>query len=224
VRSLRGEARMSYQTNQGRVKATVRMMGRSGGQLRFDVVSPVDTPLSTLVCSSGRFALVDSQKNQHFHGPATPCNLARLLQVELRPADVHVVLGGGTPIIKHQSAKLSWDNRAGEEVLVLSAAKVVQTIRLDGRDNRWRLKSSELRDKSGKLLLKLAVSDYSKVSGVEIPKTIAVEQPLNKASLLMSFRKREINLKLPEIAFELPKAEGLPSQEVTCATKVKLGS
>lgn len=224
VRSLRGEARMSYRTDQGKVKATVRMMARQGGDLRFDVVSPFDTPLATLVCSGGRFALVDSRKGRHYHGPASPCNLARLLQVALRPEDVRAVLSGSTPLIEYESVDLSWDDRAGAEILTLRSKSARQTIRLDGRDRRWRLLSSEIRDASDKLLLKIVPSAFQRRKGVDVPERIAVEQPLTTASLELDFKRIEIDIELPKIAFERPGPSGLPSQYVDCSTVVQPAS
>lgn len=221
VRTLRAEARMSYRTDQGRVKATVRMMARQGGELRFDVVSPFDTPLATLVCGQGRFALVDSRKGRHFHGPASPCNLARLLQVALRAEDVLVVLSGGTPLIPHTSASLAWDERAGAEVLTLRSKNAQQLIRLDGRDKRWRLLSSEIRDATGKLLLKIVPSAFRRHKEIEVPQQIAVEQPLTGASLRLEFERVELDIDLPKVAFERPGPSGLVSQYVTCATVVR---
>lgn len=223
VRALRGEARMSYVTKQGKIKATVRMMAASGGKLRFDVVSPFDTPLATLVTSEGSFALVDSQKNRHFHGPATPCNISRLLRVQLRPQDVLTILGGGTPLIAHTSRSLRWDDRAGvEELTLVGQGGVKQTVRLDGRDKRWRLISSRISDAKGKLMLELTAGSYKTQKSLALPSQLKVRQPSQKAELELDFKKQEVNLSLPSVAFERPAAGGLPSQRVDCDTTIKL--
>lgn len=222
VRSLRAEARMSYQTHQGKVKATVRMMAQTGGKLRFDVVSPFDTPLATLVTEGGQFSLVDAQKNRHFHGPASPCNLSRLLRVQLRPEDVLTVLGGATPLITHDRKSLRWDDRAGSEVLTLHGKTSTQLLRLDGRDRGWRLQSSEIRDNKGKLLLRLTADGYKRRGGVEVPTQMKVEQPTQKAVLALEFKRQEINIELPKIAFERPSAKSMPSQQVDCATTLRV--
>ncbi len=221
VFALRAEARMSYRTNQGKVKATVRMMAARGGKLRFDIVSPFDTPLATLVTAEGKFALVDAQKNRHFYGPATPCNIGRLLRVQLRPQDILTILGGGTPLVDATSRSLRWDDRTGVEVLTLVGPKgLKQTLRLDGRNRRWRLLSSELRDKKGKLLLALSADDYKKQSALDIPGHLVVRQPARSAVLELDFKRQEINISLPEAAFVRPASEGLPSQRVDCATSL----
>ena len=99
VKSLRGQTRMSHQSNQGKVKGTVKFMAKRGGMLRFDVVSPFSTPLATLVSNGKEFSMVDAQQNRHYHGPASPCNISRLLRIVMRSDDVLTALGGSTPII-----------------------------------------------------------------------------------------------------------------------------
>ena len=220
VRTVRAETRMSHRTSQGKVKATVRLMAALGGKLRFDAVSPFDTPLATLVSDGTRFALVDAQKNRHYHGPASPCNIARLLQVALQPAEVLTVLAGGTPIIAHSSARVEWDGRAAAEVLTLQGDDLVQTIRLDGTGRRWDLLLSELRTRKGELLLRIEPGDYRRVDSLRLPGRLQMSQPGNKAELDVVFRGEEVNLKLPSAAFELPGAEGMPSQLVECTTVI----
>lgn len=218
VRTLRAEARMHYRTDQGKVKATVRMMARRPDDLRFDLVSPMDTRLATLVESDGQFALVDARNNRHYYGPATPCNLARLLRVQLRPEDIVAVLSGGTPLIRHHAVSLSWDDRAGAEVLTIKGSNLSQVVRLDGRDRRWRLLSSEMRDRQGRLVLALRANNHHEVDGVELPRRILVRQPAADAQMQLDFSHQEINIDLPGAAFERPQADGLPSKRVDCTT------
>ena len=220
VNAIRGETRMSHRTEQGRIKATVRLMAARGGKLRFDAVTPFDTPLSTLVTRDGRFALVDARKNRHYHGPASPCNIARLIQVSLEPDDVLTVLAGSTPVIAHDSAMLAWDGRASEEVLTLGGSGLTQTIRLDGSNRRWDLLSSEIRDDRG-VVLAIRASGHRRVGGLRLPKRIQVSQPRNDARLDATFKQQEANVKLPAAAFELPGPRGMPSQKLECTTETK---
>lgn len=221
VRSIRAETRMSHRTDQGKVKATVRLMVQRGGKLRFDAVTPFDTPLATLVSDGESFTLVDAKQNRHFHGPASPCNIARLLQVALAPDDVLTVLGGSTPLIQHESATLAWDSRGNAEVLTLKGKHLTQTVRLDGTDRRWDLLRSEIRDHKGKTLLRIAGDAYRKVGGLRVPRRVSVDQPERKAELELTFKQQEINLTLPPAAFQLLKPDGLPSQRVECTTVLK---
>jgi hypothetical protein len=222
VRSTRAETRMSHRSGQGKIKATVRLMARRGGKLRFDAVTPFDTPLATLVSNGKQFGLLDAQKNRHYHGPASPCNIARLIGVVLNADDALTILGGSTPLIKHDKAELRWDERARAEVLTLRGpGGVVQTVRLDGTDRRWDLLGSVIKDGKGATVLSIKTGRFVKRGGLRVPSTIAVRQPKYKAELDVSFKKQELNLTLPAAAFELPAAGGLPSQRVECHTQVK---
>jgi hypothetical protein len=221
VRSLRAETRMSLRSSEGKIKATVRLMAERGGRLRCDAVSPFDTPLMTLVVSGPRFGFVDAQKNRHYHGPASPCNISRLLQVALSPDDIVTVLGGSTPLIPFKHAEVSWDAREGVEVLSLRGDGFSQTLRLDGRGRSWNLLRSEVTDGKGAIVLKIESSGYHDVGGLAVPRDLRISQPKQGADLAVSFKRQELNLTLPGEAFELPEAGGLPSQFVDCATVVK---
>jgi outer membrane lipoprotein-sorting protein len=222
LHTMRAETRMSHQTNQGKVKATVRLMAARGGKVRFDAVSPFDTPLATLVADGREFSLIDAQKNRHFYGPASPCNIGRLIGVMLRPDDVLTVLGGLPVIIPHSSADLSWDARASAEVLKLSGDGLTQTIRLDATDRRWDLLSSEIHDPSGEVIFEIRTDRFRKVGDIRLPERIEVRQPKLDAELDVRFKQQEINIELPDAAFDLPQPEGLPSKRVECSTKLEL--
>lgn len=216
VNTMRAEARMTHTDPKQKLKATVRMMARRVSDLRFDLVSPFDTPIATLVCHDGRFALVDAQKNRHYHGPASPCNLARLLQVHLPAAEVLTLLTGGAPLIAHDKRSVTWDERAGVEELRLSSSTLEQIIRLDGTKRRWNILSLEIRTRRGETILRSGATDYRAVAGIELPKRIRLEQPMRSTTLELDFKHQEINLALPAVAFELPTASGLPSERVVC--------
>jgi hypothetical protein len=221
VRSLRAETRMSHRSAAGKIKATVKLMAERGGRLRCDAVSPFDTPLVTLVVSGPRFALVDAQKNRHFHGPASPCNVARLLQVALAPDEILTILGGSTPLIEHQRAEVAWDDRTGCELLTLHGRGVTQSIRLDGRTRSWNLVRSEIRNSAGESLLAIEAAGHHSVGGLAVPRELRVTQAAQRAELDVAFKRLELNISLPAVAFELPEASGLPSQRVDCTTEIK---
>lgn len=221
VRTIRAETRMSHRTSQGKIKATVRLMARRGGALRFDAVTPFDTPLATFVSDGETFGLVDAQKKRHFHGPASPCNIARLLGVVLKANDVLTILGGSTPLIPHDSASVSWDARARVEVLTLKNPAMTQTVRLDGTGRRWDLLFSQIKDLKGQVVLQIEPGAMRRVDGIRAPRSLRVTQPKHKAELELTYRKLELNLKLPAAAFVLPEAGGLPSQRVECHTVIK---
>ena len=220
VHSLRAETRMRQDSPRGSLSARVRMMAQRPDRLRFDAVTPFDTPLSTLVTKGTDFALVDAQQNRHYYGPASPCNLARLLLVALDRQAVIAILSGSTPIIAHQSASLAWDGNAANEVLTLRSVKRRQVIRLDGQLLRgkptWDVVGSEIHDARGRPLLKISFSNFTTQKGVRVPRRLRITQPARKTTLTLQFVHIDLNRTLPQQAFTLPAANGLPSQRVDC--------
>jgi|GEM_PF-5543386 hypothetical protein len=217
LRAFRAEARMSHKTDQGLVKATVRMMAEVGKKVRFDVVSPFDTPLATLVADGKDFALIDTKQNRYFHGPASPCNLARLLRIQISAGDVLTILGGSTPVIEHHKRSISWDDRAGQELLKLEGARFRQEIRLKRSKDTWELRRSVVYDLKGRELLKIIAGKFKTISGLRVATNLKISQPIYKAALEMRFVSREVNIKLPTIAFELPPSDGLIRERVVCS-------
>lgn len=216
LRSFRAEARMSHKTDQGLVKATVRMMAQVGKKVRFDVVSPFDTPLATLVADGKDFALIDSKENRYFYGPASPCNMARLLRIQMSAGDVLTVLGGSTPVIEHQQRTLSWDDRAAQEIVTLKGKRFRQEIRFKKHNETWELRRSVVYDLKGRELLKIIAGKFKTISGLRVASDLKISQPIHKAALEMRFLSREVNIDLPAIAFELPPSEGLARERVVC--------
>jgi hypothetical protein len=135
---------------------------------------------------------------------------------------VLTILGGSTPVIAHHSAEVSWDDREGAEVLTLRGKELVQVIRLDGQNRAWNLLSSEVKNASGEVILRVQAGEYHPVGGLSVPRSIYVSQPKVNAELDVTFKQEELNLSLPAEAFELPAAGGMPSQRVECTTVIKL--
>src|SRR5205807_1117700 len=82
VRSLRAVARVDHLGEGGqRVKVTVTMLLERGGKLRLEAESPMGGALATLVADGHDFALLDTRQNRFLVGPASPCNVARLIRI-----------------------------------------------------------------------------------------------------------------------------------------------
>lgn len=216
IRTLRAEGKALYRGKPRRVAVTVRLMAARPAKLRFDLVSPFESPLATLVTRGGKFTLIDTQRNQHYHGPASPCNLARLMRVALPPEHILSLMTGGTPLIGHSRRRLRWDARTGTEELHLEGDRLSQLIRLDGRHRRWDLISSEVRDERGRVLFRVSSSAYRSIGGHALPEQVLLEQPRENTAIALKFKAEAINIVLPQAAFEPPSANGLPSHYVSC--------
>ncbi|MBK8479703.1 MAG: DUF4292 domain-containing protein [Proteobacteria bacterium] len=224
LRTVRAEARVLWESAGEALKTTLRLLAAPVGRLRFDLISPFDNTLATWICRDGRFALRDARTNRHYFGPASPCNLARIIGVALEPAALQRVLAGSTPVIAHQRRTLRWSSRAAREELTLYGATLTQTIALRRNRNDWDVEQSSIFDSRGRLLLRLSFAEPQEQDGLRLPALIKVEQPPRGTTVALSFRAREANLVLPARAFELPAARGLPSEEVRCTSAASPGA
>src|SRR5262249_7248566 len=78
-RGLRGESKVDYFGEQGRVRGTTLFVMSRPDRIRFDVMSPFGVNLSTLTSDGSQFALLDVGAKVFFMGPASECNVARFL-------------------------------------------------------------------------------------------------------------------------------------------------
>src|SRR5690606_14768443 len=69
-RGLRGEAKLDYFDESGRVRVDTFYLSAHPQSLRFDLVSPFGTPLSTLTVDRDDFALLDREARVFYVGQA----------------------------------------------------------------------------------------------------------------------------------------------------------
>ena len=69
-RGIRGDAKIDYFDDNGRVRGSVLYKSMLPDQLRFDVYSPFGVMLSTLTSDGQNFTLFDLRQKQFLYGPA----------------------------------------------------------------------------------------------------------------------------------------------------------
>src|SRR5207253_10018533 len=103
------------------------------------------------------FQLLDARANRFLVGEAGPCTIARVIRVELAPADAVAVILGGAPLpasdVPADQVEVGWDAAdGGREVLTLKLpGGAVETIKLDAREHRWDVTEAERRGADGKV-------------------------------------------------------------------------
>jgi hypothetical protein len=215
--SLRAEAKVDQWTKKGRIKLRVYMLAAPGGHLRFEAVSPFDTPLVTLTSDGTRFASIDHKHDVFYRGPAKACNIARVFGLALPPREVRRTLLGGTPVIPHRRATLRWDRCEGAEVLTLSGrGGRTQRIWLRRKRSSWQVLRSEVRNAKDQVLFELRFERFRRIEGRWVPRVIKVEQPRRKADLIIRYQKLELGVKIPPAAYQLRVPAGLPVRRLDC--------
>src|SRR5262245_12282804 len=94
VRTLRADAKVDYLAGRAeRVKVRMTMLVAGPDKLRLEAESPLGGSVASLASDGKRFELLDVRANRFLDGEATPCNIGRLIRIELPPeAVVSVIL------------------------------------------------------------------------------------------------------------------------------------
>jgi hypothetical protein len=219
ARSFQAESVMDYWIGDERVKGTVLLMGRKGARVRINALNPTgDNVAADLACDGIGFEYIDYNNNCQLSGLCTKRSIAELLRISLEPDDFLLMVMGSTPVIADAQGTVTWDERHGREIVELVAPdnRFTQTIVLDGRNRTWDVLSSEVRDVRGNVLWRMRNKGFETLSARDgrtfrVPGKSQLEQPQDKADLLVNWKKRVLNLDIETAKFDMEIPPGLPS-------------
>jgi hypothetical protein len=217
--SFQADSVMDYWVGDERVKGTVLLMGKWGARLRFNALSPTgDSVAADLSCDGIGYKFIDYGANCQLSGPCTEEAIARLLRVHLQPDDFMTFALGSTPVILSGKSSVRWDETRGHEILELMApdGRFTQTIVLDGRERRWDVLESIVRDARGNvewIVQNKGFRDVTSADGTTLraPQKTRFEQPKEKADLVIRWREHVLNPDLPPDKFNMYVPVGLSS-------------
>jgi hypothetical protein len=218
VVSLRAETRSDARIGDERANVDVTIVATWGGKLRYQAMNPGGSSMAADLASNGeQICFIDANHNCGGCGPATPENVGRLVRVPLEPDQVVAVMMGGTPLIEAARTKLEWDEKTGHEILTLASADGhVQRVVVDGRDRRWDLLVSELKDPAGKLLWRIKHKDFRAVARpdggapLRLPGASLFEQPGDVVKI--DWREQRLDTPIDEqVLFNIEVPAGLPA-------------
>lgn len=229
VLSLRAEARADQRGAQGRVRGTVLMFVERPDRVRFDVMTQFG-PAAVLTSDGQTFAMADLRQRTFVTGRACPSNIARLLGMPLTSAEVGQLLLGGTPRIPSVRESIAVDADDGHYRIVLHGRDGGrQEIDLGIRaadehappaEQRLRLLRSEVFDARGKTLWRVTYDDYRVVpldeQGVAVPYEVYFEHPGRESDTRLRFEDIDLNVTVPEGAFQQSPTPGLRVEEIAC--------
>jgi outer membrane lipoprotein-sorting protein len=176
-RGVRGESKVDYFGEQGRVRGTTLFVASRPDSIRFDVLSPFGVNLSTLTSDGRNFALLDVGAKVFFRGPASECNVARFLHVPVPPFALVDLLAGEAPVLVHgpSDALIDWDSGA-YRVSISSRHGASEEIRLEPTPEDWnkawsqqRLRVREVRVRQQGVELYRAVMDDFEAATTSAP-------------------------------------------------------
>ncbi len=217
ARSFQAQSTMDYWLGKDRVKGTVLVMGTPGAKVRFNALNPAgESVLADLACDGAGFVYVDVQKNCQLTGPCNADSLAALLGVPLAPDDFFYLALGQAPVLDGATGTVTWDSKLGRELVTLTSPAGTQQLVLDGKDGRWDVLRSELKDPAGKLVWAVEHTDFAETQtadgqALRVPGKSRFRSPDDKADLLVEWEERRINVELGDDKFQLTPPAGLPS-------------
>jgi hypothetical protein len=213
---MRARGKADHVGPDGRVRGTVYFFVEADGRLRFEALTPLDTPAATLASDGTTFALLDARERVFYTGAALPCNIARLLRIPMEGRDVATILLGGTPILEHRQARLDWDTD-GFYVLELTGVRDGLRQRVEIAPNRRRLDVLRSVVRHGDdVVWELEFEDLERVDGVPFPKKIHFVNPREDADVLVQYHEVDLNPDLPDDAWTIAPPDGMPQRRVTC--------
>ena len=205
------ESRMEYWVDGERLKPTVYVMGKRGAKVRFNALNPAgEDTAADLACDGTDFQYVDFINDCQLTGPCTKDAISQLLRVTLVPDDFFLLAIGSTPMVENSTGTVKWDSKNQQEVvsLVSGDGKWKQEIKLDGREQRWDVLSSTVRNSEGKIEWRLTNKEFSTQKSKDgtsfrLPAKTRFEQPGAKAEVTIRWDEREINSELAEDKFTM---------------------
>jgi hypothetical protein len=131
---VQGEAKVDNFSPQGRIRGKVYLLAVVPDRVRIDAEAFGNMVYS--LSSDGRaFQMLDVRQKEFLHGPATPCNLARLTQVPIPGHALVSLLMGEAPVLVHQpqGATIAWDDKGFYRVALESTRQASEEIHLEVR-------------------------------------------------------------------------------------------
>jgi hypothetical protein len=214
--SLRASATIE-QIDQGkRLRGRAYVFMRRPASIRFDAMSPVDTPLAILTADPLSFALLDATQDAFFTGPPLPCNVARLLGIPMPPDAVADMLSGIPPLIEAEDRRLEWKMK-GYHLLTLRSGTLKQQVQIvTGSLGVNALRSVVWRGKSVVYDLRFMKRAPVGKSGHSLPHSISFSMPQESRAVVLTYRDVTIDPDIPEGTFTQSPPPGLPVHHVTC--------
>jgi hypothetical protein len=205
--SLNADTKTDVRLGKDRVNVRVMMLARWGGKLRFQALDPNDSMAADLASDGSRYCLIDVHQKCAECGEATPENVARLVRIPLEPDQVVAVLLGSTPVIAGQ-ATVEWDPSGGHEIVSIAGSGQTQRIVLDGRERRWDVLESELKE-GGKTRWKIRHKDFRTAGNVRVPGASLFEE--GGDTVRITWNDQRIGEPLGDEKFQLEPQPGLPA-------------
>ncbi len=206
-----------------RVRATVNMLVERDGRLRFEAEVSLQGTVATLATDGATFALLDARKNELSRGPACPANVASLIRIPLRPAEVAAVLLGDARLPEATNVDgpplVGWDPHLGADALTVRE-RTGGSLQLffQGEGSTRDLIAATRAGADGTPLWRTSYKDFETVAGQRLPRTIlfAERSASFDDGVEIRFKDRALDATPPPGAFTLAPPPGVAVRDVGC--------
>jgi len=215
VKTVISESVMDYWAGDDRITATVLMMGKRGGFVRFNALNPDGgSTAADMACNAGRFTFVDYNRNCVLAGPCNQNAIQALFRVSMQPDDFVQLASGLAPLLEDATADVSWDASSGTETLRLRAGNRRQLLALSPVPGQWDILKST-RWTGDTLDWTHTHRDFDPLEGADgapfrLPDRSRFQQPEAKSDLVVRWKSRTINSPVSDDKFVLELPQGLP--------------
>lgn len=209
VVTLKGEARLSVDSPQGKGAATLFVAVAHPARLHLEQLDFFGRPQGVLVTDGETVSLYLAQEGTAYRGPATPANLGRFLPLVMPPAELAAVLLGRAPRIAAAAPELRFDERLGRFVLTLARGEARQVLEVQPPSYRV-VKSTA----AGLGAYDLEFADVAPFGAATFPRRAALSAPAAKTSLTLTWKDVTLNEAPDPALFSLEPPEGVPVVEV----------
>jgi hypothetical protein len=202
VASVQGLARVEYQGPGEAGGMDQFLAAEPPGRLRVETQDFFGNVVSVLAVDGGALALYDARERVYYRGRATPANVARLIQVELPPADLVALLCGSAAILEGEPV----DARPVDGALRLTLRRGDALQRLDVGAGAAVLRS--LVSRAGVVELEAVLEGHRLRSGVPMPARVTLRAPAAQVSLSLRWKDQAVNAPLDPALFRLEPPAG----------------
>jgi hypothetical protein len=224
VHTLNARVRATSWLGGDRVRATVLLLATRAGDLRFEAEVTLQGTVAILVTSGGRFAMLETSKNELRRGPACPANVAQLVHIPLSPAEVAAILMGDVdlgpiaePPVEGEGA-VTWDPAAGADVWTVAARGGFARLAFTGDPAHRALAGVTFQDPGGRRLWRTSYEDFDTEGGVRLPREIRFaegDQSFDDG-VDVHFKDRTLNEPHKPSDFEITPPPGAAIHDVGC--------
>jgi hypothetical protein len=203
VRSVRGEARLSVESDAASGAAAQLVAAELPASLRIETLDFFGNPIAVLATSGGRFALWNGREKVFYRGPATPENLALLVPLPLAAEELVAILCGTAPV------------PAGARAVSATPGRGFVTLELaleDGRRQVLRVGAGALVERSevqgaGGYRLRFEQRGLEE-SAPRFPAKVTLASDTPRVSLELTWREAEANVSHDPAFFRIEPPRG----------------